>query len=125
MEAGNEPRERENENARRIKGKKKGPKGRQPRKKEEAKRLGRLLLVQTATGSLHQLLCLWLGTLNRRCEKDSENKVRILGMDGKMERIVVAPYLPGAFPIFLFLIIKQVLNYSVKSKYQPGLSESF
>lgn len=60
VEAGNEPRERENENARRIKGKKKGPKGRQPRKKEEAKRLGRLLLVQTATGSLHQLLCLWL-----------------------------------------------------------------
>lgn len=46
-------------------------------------------------------------------------------MDGKMGWTVVAPYLPGAFPIFIFLIIKQVLNYSVKPKYQPGLSESF
>lgn len=103
----------------------KGPKGRQPRKKEEAKGLGRLLLVQAATGSLHQLLCLCLGTLNGRCEKDSENRVKILGTDGKMGWIVVAPYLPGVLPIFPFLIIKQVLNYIVKPKYQPGLSESF
>lgn len=46
-------------------------------------------------------------------------------MDGNMGWIVVAPYLPAVLPIFLFLIIKQVLNYSVKPKYQPGLSESF
>lgn len=87
--------------------------------------MGRLLLVQAATGSLHQLLCLCLGTLNGRCEKDSENRVKILGTDGKMGWIVVAPYLPGVLPIFPFLIIKQVLNYIVKPKYQPGLSESF